>query len=265
MTMVLDTITIGLSRQARVITALTIREVRLRNSKHAFMQLFDLLEALVFIVAHAVIFTFLQRQLLIGDSLLLFITTGIFPVLFFRTMSIRAATAIEAAKSVTSVPYVEAIDYSIARTFVEFLSFSLLFIFFFAMIYAFELSRFAIPYDISSIIQFLILIATFSFGIGLINSFITYMFPLWKFIWGMISRVQIFFSAVFYIPEYMAPQVKQLVAYNPIMHFVALFRIGFYPTYPTHLLSMDYLFGWTCAVLLIGLALERALRNHRAE
>ncbi|PND25012.1 hypothetical protein CN933_25040 [Sinorhizobium sp. M4_45] len=248
----------------RVVTALTIREVRLRNSKHAFMQLFDLLEAVAFIVAHWVIFTFLHRGLLIGDSLLLFITTGIFPVLFFRTMSIRAATAIEAAKSVTAIPYVEAIDYSIARTFVEFLSFSVLFLLFFAMIYAFGMSRFAIPYDPERIVQFAVLIALFSFGLGLINSFIIYLFPLWKFVWGMISRVQIFFSAVFFIPEYMVPPIRELIAYNPIMHFVALFRTGFYPSYPTHLLSMNYLAGWTCAVLLLGLALERALRNHRS-
>ncbi|WP_248446483.1 ABC transporter permease [Sinorhizobium meliloti] len=262
--MAIDNLALGLSRQMRVVTALTIREVRLRNSKHAFMQLFDLLEAVAFIVAHWVIFTFLHRGLLIGDSLLLFITTGIFPVLFFRTMSIRAATAIEAAKSVTAIPYVEAIDYSIARTFVEFLSFSLLFLLFFAMIYAFGMSRFAIPYDPERIVQFAVLIALFSFGLGLINSFIIYLFPLWKFAWGMISRVQIFFSAVFFIPEYMVPPVRELLAYNPIMHFVALFRAGFYPSYPTHLLSMKYLAGWTCAVLLLGLALERALRNHRS-
>jgi capsular polysaccharide transport system permease protein len=262
--MAIDNLALGLTRQMRVVTALTIREVRLRNSKHAFMQLFDLLEAVAFIVAHWVIFTFLHRGLLIGDSLLLFITTGIFPVLFFRTMSIRAATAIEAAKSVTAIPYVEAIDYSIARTFVEFLSFSVLFLLFFAMIYAFGMSRFAIPYDPERIVQFAVLIALFSFGLGLINSFIIYLFPLWKFVWGMISRVQIFFSAVFFIPEYMVPPIRELIAYNPIMHFVALFRTGFYPSYPTHLLSMKYLTGWTCAVLLLGLALERALRNHRS-
>eukprot|EP00913_Durusdinium_trenchii_P026877 g25212.t1 len=237
--------------------------VRLRNSKHAFMQLFDLLEALVFILAHWIIFTFLHRQLLIGDSLLMFITTGIFPVLFFRTMSIRAATAIEASKSVTAIPYVEAIDYSLARTFVEFLAFSLMFILFFAMIAAFQLSKFAIPYNPRAIVEFAVLVSAFSFGIGLINSFLTYLFPLWKFAWAMISRVQIFFSAVFYIPEYMPPQIKELVSYNPIMHLVSLFRIGFYPTYPTHLFSMTYIAGWACAALLIGLALERALRNHR--
>jgi len=99
-----STLQLGLTRQIRVITALMIREARLRNSKHAFSQLFDVLEAVVFIVAHWIIFTYLHRQLLIGDSLLLFITTGILPVLLFRTISLRAASAIEASKSVTSIP-----------------------------------------------------------------------------------------------------------------------------------------------------------------
>lgn len=80
----MSTIAVGLSRQMRVVSALTIREVRLRNSKHAFTQLFDLLEAVVFIVAHFLIFKFLGRHLLIGDSLLLFIATGILPVLFLE-------------------------------------------------------------------------------------------------------------------------------------------------------------------------------------
>ncbi len=256
-------IAIGLTRQVRVITALTIREVRLRNSKHAFSQLFDVLEAIVFIVVHWIIFTFMHRQLLIGDSLLLFISTGIFPVLFFRTMSMKAAAAVEASKSVTSIPYIEPLDYSIARTFVEFLSFSLLFTFFFAMIAVCNESRFAIPSNPIPILHFFTIITLFSFGMGLVNSFITYLFPLWKFIYAFVSRVQIFFSAVFYIPEYMPPQLKYWLSFNPIMHIVAVFRTAFYPTYPTHLLSLPYAYSCAAGVVLLGLALERALRNHR--
>lgn len=262
--MVLNTIALGLSRQTRVISALTIREVRLRNSKHAFMQLFDLLEAIAYILGHWLLFTFMHRQLLIGDSLLLFITTGIFPVLFFRTISIRAASAIESSKSVVSIPYIESIDYAISRSLVEVISFVLAFSLFFLMIYLSGISKYAIPYNMGDIAKFLFTISIFSFGIGLINSFIIFLFPLWKFIWSMFSRVQIFFSAVFYIPEYMPPAVKNIVSYNPMMHFVTLFRISFYPTYPTHLLSMNYILGWTGAVLVIGLALERSLRNHRS-
>lgn len=261
--MLVDTIATGLNRQVRVISALTIREVRLRNSKHAFMQLFDLLEAVVFIVGHWIIFTFLGRQLLIGDSLLVFIATGIFPVLFFRSISIRTAGAIEASKSVTTIPYIETLDFSIAKSFVEFISFILLFSAFFALISASNISRYAIPYNFMPLVEFMASIYLFSFGVGLINSFLIYLFPLWKFVWGVFSRIQIFFSAVFFIPEYMPPDIKNILSYNPIMHFVALFRSSFYPTYPTHLLSHEYMWSWTCIVLFLGLALERALRNHR--
>lgn len=259
-----STLQLGLTRQIRVITALMIREARLRNSKHAFSQLFDVLEAVVFIVAHWIIFTYLHRQLMIGDSLLLFITTGILPVLLFRTISMKAASAIEASKSVTSIPTVQPVDYAIARSFVELLSFGLMFVAFFGFIDLFNLSRYALPYNPFAIMQFIPLLYLFSFGLGLINSFIIYIFPLWKFIWSMFSRVQIFFSAVFFIPEYMPPQLKNILSYNPIMHFVSLFRTAFYPTYPNQLLSVSYIALWTCCVLVLGLAIERNLRNQRA-
>jgi capsular polysaccharide transport system permease protein len=264
MTTFVNVILIGLARQRQVLIALALREFRLRNSKNAFMQLFDVLEAVVFIVFHWIIFSFLHRQLLIGDSLLLFITTGIFPVLFFRTISIRAASAIEASVSVTSIPSIEPMDYAIARAFVEFCAFILMFTFFFAMISASKASKFAVPYNPIALMQFIFTISVFAFGIGLINSFLIYLFPLWRFGWAMLSRIQIFFSAVFYIPEYMPPQLKTIISYNPILHFVSLFRTAFYPTYPTGLLSIKYILAWTVCVLVIGLSLERALRNHRA-
>lgn len=258
------TLSLGTARQIRVVSALIIREVKLRNSKHAFMQLFDLMEAVVFIIVHWILFTLLHRSLVIGDSLLVFIATGIFPVLLFRTISIRVQSAMEAAKSVTTIPFIEAIDYAIARTIVEVISFSGVFVIFFALVYFFGMSRDALPYDITKIILFFLIIIPFSFGVGLINYFITYITPLWKFIWSFFSRVQIFFSAIFYIPEYMPPATKEVISYNPILHFVSLFRIGFYTTYPTHMFSMEYIVGWAFIVVVLGLALERALRNHRA-
>lgn len=254
---------IGLSRQIRVVTALTLREVRLRNSKYAFNQLFDLLEALFFIVGHWIIFTFLHRKLLIGDSLLVFIATGILPVLFFRTISIRAAGGIEASKSVTNIPTIEALDYALARATVEVLSYILLFSGFFAGIYAVGLSRYALPVNPLAVVEAITFLTIFSFGIGIANSFIIHVFPLYKMVWSAFARIQIFTSAVFFIPEYMPPIVKDIIVWNPMMHFVALFRIGFYSTYPTHLFSMSYMITCSICLLLVGLMLERVLRNYR--
>ncbi len=255
---------IGLSRQLRIVSALTIREVRIRNSKHAFKQLFDIGEMLFAIVIHWVISHLLTHRLLIGDSLLLFIMTGLFPVLYFRIISQRAASAIDGARAVTIIPYVKAIDFAIARCFIEFISFTMVFVFALAMMGLTESSHFWLPYRPIALVQFLVIISLFSFGIGLINAFLIYLFPLWRFIWAIIARVQIFFSAIFYIPEYMNEQMRYYLSLSPIMHFVALCRSAFYPTYPTHLLSVNYLLGWTAVVMVLGLALERALRNYRA-
>lgn len=261
--MLAQTISIGLKRQLRVISALLIREVRIRNGKQAFGQLFELLEAVGFILAHWIIFSYLHRSLLIGDSLLLFITTGILPILLFRTITIKTSQSIEASKAVVNIPYIEAIDYAVARAVVELISYTLLFMMFFAMISLFDVSDLAIPSTPIRVPEVLGILIFFAFGVGLVNSFITYIFPPWKYIWGMLSRVQIFFSAVFFIPEYMPPAIKNIIAYNPLLHLVALFRTAFYPTYPTHLLSVSYLLKWTAASVILGLALERALRRHR--
>lgn len=254
----------GVSRQLRIVSALTIREVRLRNSKHAFKQLFDLGEMLFAIVIHWFIYHLMSHRLLIGDSLLLFIMTGLFPVLYFRIISQRAATAIDAARTVTVVPYVEALDFAIARCFIEFISFTMVFAFALAMMGLTESSHYWLPYRPLAIVQFLVIISLFSFGIGLINAVLIYLFPVWRFIWAVIARVQIFFSAIFYIPEYMNEQMRYYLSLSPVMHFVALCRTAFYPTYPTHLLSVSYLLGWTAVVMVLGLAVERALRNYRA-
>ncbi len=260
----MQTLAIGMSRQLRIVSALTIREVRLRNSKYAFRHFFDLMESVLYIIGMSIFFTFMHRTLVIGDSLLLFIATGVFPILYFRTISVRTAASIETSRSVTVIPFIEPIDYAISKSFVEFLSFIITFIFFFAMIHILGWSRYAIPYDMGRMLQATILITVFAFGVGLCNSFLIYIFPLWKMIWGIFSRVQLFFAGIFFIPEHMAPAIKNLVAYNPLMHMVALFRTGFYPTYPTHLLSVNYALCWTLGAVLVGLASERTLRNRRA-
>lgn len=258
-----ETLARGARRQTNILVALLIREIRLRNSKHAFMQLFDLLEAIFYIITHFVIFTFTGRHIMIGQSLLVWIATGVFPVLYFRSISIRTATAIAAAKSLTTIPYIQPIDYAIARSLCEMIAFLSMFMLFFVMIFMIGGITDAIPYDFTPILISLSLLTLFSFGVGLFNSFVTFVFPLWKFCWSIISRVQIFFSAVFFIPEYMPPRIRDLLVWNPILHFVSMFRTGFYATYPTHFISVQYMLGWTFGALIVGLALERVLRESR--
>ncbi|MFB2551218.1 ABC transporter permease [Ensifer soli] len=257
-------LTTGLSRQSRIISALMIRELRMRKSKSGLMLVFDLLEALGMILFMWILFVIRGRSLPLGDSLLVFIATGVLPVMFFRSLSVKTASGIEAAKSVTFVPYIQPLDYAIARLAVEFITFVSLFMAFFWMIHLFDLSAYAYPFDLYRLIEFLAIIVLFSFGIGLVNSFIIYLFPLWKIIWSAFARLQMILAGVYLIPEYVPEPLKTYMWYNPIMHLVALFRTSFYPMYPTYMLSIPYILLWTACLLILGLMMERALRNRRA-
>ncbi|MGO4437949.1 ABC transporter permease [Rhizobium sp. RAF56] len=259
----MNTFLTGVNRQTNVILALLVREFRLRNSKHAFHHLFDLLHALFFIVTHWIIFKFAGRHLIIGDSLLTWITTGIAPVLYFRAISIRAAQAIPASKPLRVIPYINPLDVCIAKMGVEVLSFLVIFLFFFVVIYVSGESKDAAPFNYLPILQSISLMTIFAFGAGLVNSFIASVFPLWTIAWSALARVQLFFSAVFFIPEFLPPNFRNLLSYNPMLHFVSLFRTGFYQAYPKDMISWPYMLYWTLGVTFVGLALERVLKETR--
>lgn len=254
---------IALERQINVLMALTIREFKVRNSKHAFTHLFDLIHALFFIVTHWLIFKFSGRHLIIGDSLLTWITTGIAPVLFFRAISIRAAQGIPASRPLRIIPGVTPLDVSLAKMAVEVLSFLVMFTFFFAITFLSGESKDAIPFNFLPVVQSITLMCIFAFGAGLVNSFISSIFPIWTLAWSAIARVQLFFSAVFFIPEYLPPSFRNVLSYNPMLHFVSLFRTGFYKTYPTDMISWPYMLWWALGVMVVGLALERVLKETR--
>jgi capsular polysaccharide transport system permease protein len=201
------------------------------------------------------------RHLIIGDSLLIFLTTGVAPVLYFRSISIRTAGAIASSTHLMTIPYIQPLDCAIARAGIEVISFILLFAAFLAGINIFGLSRFAIPYNFEPIIISLTCLTLTAFGFGLLNAYFIALFPLWKFLWSAISRCQIFYSGVFFIPEYMPPQLRRFLVYSPMMQFVSLFRTGFYPSYPTHLISISYIVWFTIAILFLGLGLERLWRG----
>ncbi|TCR82262.1 ABC transporter permease [Rhizobium sp. BK376] len=251
----------GLLRQKNIIFALIIREFRVRNSKHAFTHLFDIVHTVFFIIAHWLIFKFAGRHLLIGDSLLTWITTGIFPVLYFRSISIRAAQGVRASKPLRTIPFVHPLDVSIAKVAIEALTFIGTFAFFFDMIYVSGESRYAAPFNLLPILESIALLTLLAFGVGLVNSFISSVFPLYTLAWSAFARVQLFFSAVFYIPEYLPPSVRYWISFNPLLHFVSLFRTGFYQSYPTHLISFSYMFWWAIGTTFVGLVLERRMRE----
>lgn len=101
----------------------------------------------------------------------------------------------------------------------------------------------------------------FNLGMGLILSALFVFFRDMQYLWGILTQLMMWLSAIFYSIDSFSPQVKNLYLLNPIYLFIRYFRKividGTIPTLQFHLLIAAYSF----AALGIG-ALMYKRNNH---
>jgi capsular polysaccharide transport system permease protein len=74
-------------------------------------------------------------------------------------------------------------------------------------------------------------------------------------------RLLYFASGIFYLPDSMPPAIRDIIAWNPVLHGVTLLREGYYRGYESHLLDLRYLLFWAVGSVLCGLVVEKIARK----
>jgi capsular polysaccharide transport system permease protein len=97
-------------------------------------------------------------------------------------------------------------------------------------------------------------------GIGAVNLVVVESFPSYETLYASLVRILYLASGIYFSPIAMPDWVRELLAWNPILQGIELFRSGFFPQYEPHWLDVNYLLIWVVASIGIGFALERSLR-----
>jgi capsular polysaccharide transport system permease protein len=74
-------------------------------------------------------------------------------------------------------------------------------------------------------------------------------------------RILYFASGIFYLPDSLPPMARDILAWNPVLHGITLFREGYFDMYESHMLDLQYLFGWAAGCMLVALVTERLARK----
>lgn len=231
-----------------IIYALFIRDFDYRFRVSMLYGLAVILEplALVAIVSGIRVF-FYSTMPIYGDSVVLFHATGIFP---FQLFLICSAGVVRTRLDLDDYPVIHDIDIVTARFLVELFDIIIVTILFFIGMYLCGLEL-AAPFDPLRALWALLLLAAFSFGVGLINSSIESVFHIWRPIWASVSRSFMLLSGVLFVAALMPPWNRDWLIWNPLIHGIDYFRSAFYPQYPTTVLSLTYLIY--CALGALGL------------
>jgi capsular polysaccharide transport system permease protein len=249
----------GWTIQLRVLAAVFSREIDVQSGRIAFGFVLEILEPLFHIGVICLWHYMLRVQPVYGSSIVLFISTGIYPIFVFVHLSSRVrATSVSAGHR--RFPIEGPLDFIISGTGMIMFAYVLVGIVLFVGLAIFSTAQ-AIPFEFSVILESVLALACLGFGIGLCNAVIQRLTPIWHYFWGAIARALILFSGALYVADFLPVHLREVLAWNPVLHAVELFRQGFYPYYPTLIYDGDYMWGCALAPIVVGLCLQRLFRR----
>jgi ABC-type polysaccharide/polyol phosphate export permease/Flp pilus assembly protein TadD len=254
----------ALETQLRVIHALIVRESRTRFGDAKLGYGWALIEPVLHILMLSLVFAVMMRgRPPIGNEFFIFYYTGIIPYHLFVHTSSAMTYAITSNLPTLQLPLVSPFDLIIARGLLELVTDILVAI---ILLAGFGILGFGVlPHDVPALTASVLAVWLFGCGIGFINAVLNAFCKAWDKIWVQLTRTLYFCSGIFYVPGMMPDWVRDILAWNPILHAVDWFRSSFFAEYEPHWLDRSYLAIVAAVTLLAGLGLEREARRHLYE
>ena len=240
--------------------SMVLREMRSKFGEQKLSYAWALLEPLGWVLMMSLIFMAMGSHVPpVGDSFVLFFSTGLVPFSAFRDTGNVVRSAVKQNKPLLFFPIIKPIDAFVSRAVLELLTQITVF----AIIVGTHTFAYQAPLHadwVNVIIPF-VLLAIMGFNIGIINCVIGAHFHAWEQIWGVISRPMFILSGIFFVADAMPSEVRAVLSWNPMMHCIEWLRTGFYPEFNSTFVDVGYVLSFTFGGLFVALVLERIFRN----
>jgi capsular polysaccharide transport system permease protein len=250
-----------LKLQSRVIGALVLREVRATFGTSRLGYLWAILTPTAGVIVLVVVFSTFIKHPPYGSSFALFYATGYLILEFFNKLSASLMTVFSANKALLTYPLIKTTDTLFARFLLICATYILIMVAFFGVLILVEEA--SVPCHVDQLLFAFLSMALFGVGCGLLNALIYARWESWGHVQSVINRPLIFISGIFYMPRQLPSEALEILQWNPILHAVEWFRVGYYQNYDSMVLNRPYLIGVSLVLLVIGLAGERLFRKQR--
>jgi capsular polysaccharide transport system permease protein len=206
-----------------------------------------------------VIFSFIGRASPLGDSLPMFLATGIATYLGFRNVYSRTKGGYGSNEALLTYPVVKIVDVFLGRALLELATWIVVMMLLISGLIL--LGHGSLPHAPLLMLEAVAALFCLGFGVGMCLGLLSEFVPSASSFLTWPMRILYFASGVFLLPDSMPPVVRDIIAWNPVMHGIALFREGYYRMYDSHMLDVAYLWKFVVALLLIAFVAERMARR----
>jgi capsular polysaccharide transport system permease protein len=247
--------------QVRVVGALIRREMVSHGGESRLGYLWALLGPVFYLGVMLLVFDLvLHRSAALGKSTALFCLTGVVPWHMYSKIAGYVSDAVANNRGLLTLPPVKLLDVIWARVILEAATFFLIAFMMFLVLYIVGIPD-AVPFDLLTAIEACLIGIAFGLGVGLINIVISSYFHNWMIFFHVTYFPLWFLSGVWFLPEEVPSGPRDWMLYNPILHLITLFRLGFYPDYRGMYLDVPYLLVTTTATVALGMALLKVCQR----
>lgn len=239
----------------RVLSAMVLREMTTRYGKSYFGYVWAIAEPVAYVAIFSVLFSYISRNPLLGQSFPVFFATGVMVYFFYRGTAGVCATAFGGNRPLFTYPQVTLLDAILSRAFLEFVTHSLVAAI--VLVGVIWIEDFETIYSIGPILIAPLICMAAGLGVGMINCVLFALSNSYQRLFMIVTRPLMILSGVIFIPERLPPEGREIILWNPLVHMVAYFRTGFYPTYRADYINFPMMIGGPLLLIVTGLFLIR--------
>lgn len=238
---------------ADVIFALMLREMATRYGRSWGGYVWAVIEPIAMISLLAFVFSYFLVTPPIGESFVLFYTTGFLPFMAFSEVVNQTGSSLTQNRNLIYFPPVTPLDTVIARFGLSCATLVVIsaLVFSGALIYTGHGFDVKIEFLLSGMAAAVVL----GLGIGTLNALLFAFLPAWRIIWSILSRPLFLISGIFFVFDTLPNDAQGLLWWNPLIHVIGLTRMAFYSTYDGNYVSISFAYGIGIVTFIIGAAL----------
>jgi len=238
-----------------VVRALLLREIQTRFGTKKLGYLWAVLDPISTILVFSIIKELLHSKAMQGISYPVFLTSSLIAYYMFKNIATKSMSAFEANKGLFVYKQVKPFDTLVSRYILEIFISGVVFTI--LLFIGWYIGLDVECKNILGVILAYIWISIFGFSLGIFFAVVGFFYENFKKIISMLFLPLFFLSALFYTIDSLPPIVREILLYNPLVHFMEMIHGNYFYPLNTNYVDYGYMLLWTLLPLYFGLWLYR--------
>lgn len=234
-----------------VILALFLREIQTRFGSQKLGYFWAIFDAMIMVLVFAGLKSAISEKSMPGIDFPVFLATGFLAFFLWKNIVSKSMGAFSANEALFSYVQVKPIDTIITRVLVEVLVSTMATLVFIGI--GLYLDFNINVKDFNMVMLAVAWLCLFGFALGLLSAVIGTFYETFTKLVNIVMTPLLFISALMYTVDSLPPVLREIILYNPLVHFIEMIHGNYFTVLDTQYVDYEYMFYWTFIPLFLAL------------